>query len=308
MTRFKLFSFVLFVSFVVNSVFVAHAQIPARGFSILGGPVAHDGAAGGFFPLLIGCYASAAAPSDVSADADATRAWCLRNGALAVQPAFAGVLWSTGNGTAGTGTPRVTIASDNSAFGVNATLSAETTKVIGTVNIASGQGPNVAQDIKLAYAASANQTVTALDGLASSATWVAGWESGAIDNTTNLYDDYRVTAKLTVASSGLSAGEIRLYLVGMLDDSTWPDVFDGTQSAETITDTEIRDGIALRCAVTATDTTASRVYYLDCPSVARVFGGNLPAKFVIFIAQSTASALQSSGNQVTIKGRYRRAA
>lgn len=39
-----------------------------------------------------------------------------------------------GNGTTGTGSLRVTIASDNTAFAVNATLSAETTKVIGTVN------------------------------------------------------------------------------------------------------------------------------------------------------------------------------
>lgn len=39
-----------------------------------------------------------------------------------------------GNGTTGTGSQRVTIASDNTAFSVNATLSAETTKIIGTVN------------------------------------------------------------------------------------------------------------------------------------------------------------------------------
>lgn len=41
-----------------------------------------------------------------------------------------------GNGVTGTGSQRVTIASDNTAFAVNATLSAETTKVIGTVTIA----------------------------------------------------------------------------------------------------------------------------------------------------------------------------
>lgn len=39
-----------------------------------------------------------------------------------------------GNGVTGTGSQRVTIASDNTAFSVNSTLSAETTKVIGTVN------------------------------------------------------------------------------------------------------------------------------------------------------------------------------
>lgn len=41
----------------------------------------------------------------------------------------------TGNGTAGAGAQRVTIASDNTAFSVNATLSAETTKIIGRVGI-----------------------------------------------------------------------------------------------------------------------------------------------------------------------------
>ena len=45
---------------------------------------------------------------------------------------------ATGNGTASTGTLRVAIASNNTPFPVNATLSAETTKVIGTVN----QGTN----------------------------------------------------------------------------------------------------------------------------------------------------------------------
>jgi len=47
-----------------------------------------------------------------------------------------------GNGSTGTGSPRVTIASDNTPFSVNATLSAETTKVIGTVN--QGTSPWVA--------------------------------------------------------------------------------------------------------------------------------------------------------------------
>lgn len=47
-----------------------------------------------------------------------------------------------GNGITGTGSQRVTIASDNTAFSVNATLSAETTKVIGTVN--QGTSPWVA--------------------------------------------------------------------------------------------------------------------------------------------------------------------
>lgn len=161
-----------------------------------------------------------------------------------------------------------------------------------------------AGDVKRSYAASSNLTVTNLDGLAASSTHLAGWESGAIDNTSNLYLDYRVTAKITVESSGVTAGEIRLYLVGPLDDSNWPDVFDGTESAETVTDSEIRDAICLLGAMTVNDTTASRAYFLDCPSVAAVFGGNLPKKFVIFITQATGTTLETTGNQVTVTGSF----
>lgn len=160
-------------------------------------------------------------------------------------------------------------------------------------------------DIKIAYAASSNLTVTNLNGLPTSSTYVAGWESAAIDNTTNKYLDYRITAKIRVAAASLTAAQIRMYLVGPLDDSTWPDVFDGTESTETVTSAQIRDAICRLGAVTETDTTGSRDYYLDCPSVAAVFGGVVPKKFVIFIAHATGQNLAGSGNnQVTIRGAY----
>lgn len=159
-------------------------------------------------------------------------------------------------------------------------------------------------DIKSVYANSANEaTLTALNSLASSTTWVAGWESTAIDNTSNLFTDYRVTAKIT-AGTTLTAGELRMYLVAMLDDSTWPDVFDGTASAETVTNVQIRDAICRIASVVSTTTTNSVVYFLECPSVAAVFGGNLPKKFVIFITHSMVGALAASGNQVTTVGSY----
>lgn len=56
-----------------------------------------------------------------------------------------GVTPLMGNGVTGTGSQRVTIASDNTAFSVNATLSAETTKVIGTVN--QGTSPWVTSNV-----------------------------------------------------------------------------------------------------------------------------------------------------------------
>lgn len=90
------------------------------------GDAAHDAAAAGN-PLLIGAYASAAAPTDVSADADVTRLWALRSGAIANQPTFAGVLALAGNGASGTGVMRVTLANDST--GVLASIGSITTAV-----------------------------------------------------------------------------------------------------------------------------------------------------------------------------------
>lgn len=162
-----------------------------------------------------------------------------------------------------------------------------------------------AGDIKIAYGASTAITVTALNGgLADSATHVAGWESGAIDNSTNLYTDYIINAVLLTESTGVTAGECRMYAVAELDDSTWPAPFDGTESTETIGDTEERDQICRLLAMAQHDTSVSTNIYLMCPSVAAMFGGTLPRKFVIFITQNTGTTLETSGNAVYVKGVY----
>lgn len=56
------------------------------------GQVAHDAAAAAIDPVLVGGYASAAAPTNVSADGDAVQQWHLRNGAQCVNVTAAGAL------------------------------------------------------------------------------------------------------------------------------------------------------------------------------------------------------------------------
>ena len=82
------------------------------GGAVTGG-TSHDAAAAAVKPVLLGGYASAAAPANVSADGDAVDAWFLRNGAQAQQATFSGVLASTGSGVNGTGVQRVSIATDD---------------------------------------------------------------------------------------------------------------------------------------------------------------------------------------------------
>lgn len=65
--------------------------VDSAGRTNVAGQVAHDQQSNGN-PLSIGGVAFAAAPSDVSQDADAVRAWFLRNGAQAVNLTAAGAL------------------------------------------------------------------------------------------------------------------------------------------------------------------------------------------------------------------------
>ncbi len=59
---------------------------------LTGGGVAHDATATSVNPHLVGAYSSAAAPTDVTADGEATRLWCLRNGSLVMNLAAGGSL------------------------------------------------------------------------------------------------------------------------------------------------------------------------------------------------------------------------
>lgn len=161
----------------------------------------------------------------------------------------------------------------------------------------------------ITYRTSTAPTVTALNGgISSSATWVAGWTSGTIDNTTNKDVDILISGSLVAESSGLSAGEIRVYSYAMLDDSTWPDVFsagtEGTEGTATIHDTNILASNFRLLWATATDTTASQVYPFPKTSLAALYGGVCPAKSAIFVTQSTGTTLETSGNAIYLQGVY----
>lgn len=159
---------------------------------------------------------------------------------------------------------------------------------------------------KLTYAASAAVTFTSLASLGSSSTLVAGAESNAVDNTTNLYLDYEAAILVKANTSApTTGGTIEVWVIPLIDDTpAWPDVFDGTDSAETVTSRDILAACGRLGASVTNDATASRVYPLTIVSVAALFGGVCPAKFVFFVTQSTALALAASGSSATVKGVY----
>lgn len=159
---------------------------------------------------------------------------------------------------------------------------------------------------KIAYAAAA--TVfgsTDLDGLASSSTWVAGQESNVIDNSVNLYIDAYLTGRFKANNTAPTAGQIQVWVGALLNDTEYPDVFDGTGSAETVTSADIRNAALRLAQVIVTDTTSNRIYEFAPVSVASLFGGAMPRKWFVFVTHSMVQALNataSSGGQCWFTG------
>jgi len=154
--------------------------------------------------------------------------------------------------------------------------------------------------VKLAYGSSSALTIT-LASLATDANLLAGRESTAVDNTSNLYLDYLIGGKVTAGTSPTASKEIRVYAYASVDDTpTYPDVFDGTDSAETVTSSDIRDAGLRLIAVMSTSNTSDRTYWFGPVSLAAVFGGTIPKKFGIFVVHNTGVNLNATGGNHVI--------
>lgn len=155
-------------------------------------------------------------------------------------------------------------------------------------------------DIKLLYGTASDATIT-LASLASDTSLLAGVESNAIDNTSALNLDYLVSGKITTGTSPTTARAIEVWAVGSWDGTNWPDVFDGTGSAETVTSADIKASSCRLLGAMVTDATSNRSYFFGPVSVAAAFGGVVPPKFVIFVVHSTAVALNSTAGNHQIR-------
>lgn len=157
--------------------------------------------------------------------------------------------------------------------------------------------PNV--DIKIAYVASAAYAID-LSSLASSSSFTAGREGTAILNTSNLYLDFMSAGKITVGTTPTTLKSIRVYAYGSVNDTpVYPDVLDGTDSAETITNAEVLATMPLLAEMPVVSTTSNIEYWMFPKSIAGAFGGLVPKNHGLFVAHDTVAALNSTaGNHV----------
>jgi hypothetical protein len=155
-------------------------------------------------------------------------------------------------------------------------------------------------DLKLSYPAASDLTIT-LASLGSDTNLLTGRESATIDNSTNLYLDYLISGKITAGTSPTASRSIEVWAVGSWDGTNWPDVFDGTESAETITSADIKASVCRFVAAMATASTSDRTYHFGPVSLAAAFGGTLPPKFVLFVTHSTGVNLNSTAGNHQIR-------
>ena len=133
----------------------------------------------------------------------------------------------------------------------------------------------------------------AVASLASDTNLLAGIESSVIDNTTDGFEDIILSGKRTTGTSPTASRQIEVWAVAW-DSNAWPDVFDGTTGAETITSADIKNAICRAVAIMPTNNTSDRVYSYTGISAKQVFGGVLPSKFVLFTTHNTGVALNAT--------------
>jgi len=131
-----------------------------------------------------------------------------------------------------------------------------------------------------------------LDGLASSSTLLAGRESAVI---ANVYNDVLLSGRFKANNTAPTAGQISVFVGGIINDTpSYPDVFDGTSSAETVTSADIRNAILRPAATIITDATANRIYEFAPVNIPALFGGVAPSSYFVFVTHSMVQALNTT--------------
>lgn len=130
-----------------------------------------------------------------------------------------------------------------------------------------------------------------ISGLASSTGLLAGRESTAVDNTTDIAVDAMVGGKIVTATSAATttATQIQVWAIGSYDGTAFTAGATGTDAGFT-PDTGAKNLLRLFTAIP--NVTTSTVTYVWGPySVGQAFGGTMPKKWSLFVVQNTGQPL-----------------
>lgn len=136
---------------------------------------------------------------------------------------------------------------------------------------------------------------TDLDGLATSATLVAGWQSAII---TNAADTHILSGRFKANNTAPTAGKLEVWAIPVWDiggTATYPDVFGATSAAKTVTyrNVLIQSGQCIKTF--ETDATANRIYEFSGIDLESVFG-KCPRRYIVFPTHSMVQALNATAS------------
>lgn len=139
-----------------------------------------------------------------------------------------------------------------------------------------------------------------LSALGASSTFVAGRESTQVDNSSNQYMDALVLGRIIVGTTPTLPCQLNVYLWGAdVSLGTTPiDVLDGTDSAETLTNTTVLTNALVLARFMPILVNTSNITYDFAPfCVAPFFGGVLPKFWGLYVAHNMTAALKTdAGN------------
>lgn len=144
------------------------------------------------------------------------------------------------------------------------------------------------------YSAGSAAYTISPENIATSATFVAGVESSVYSNTSHLDEDVLVSGLWTSGTTPTANTTVQCWCVPPLSDDTagtrvWPDVFDGTANAETVTSAGVLATLGQIVGAMQVDSATSNRGYWSAPtSIAERFGWVLPPSHVLFVAHNTA--------------------
>lgn len=157
-------------------------------------------------------------------------------------------------------------------------------------------------DLLAKYPAASSTALTiSLASLASGAAGVytAGQESAAVDNRTTQDLDHLLSGKIRTGTSPTASRSINVYIYANISSSsgtpTYPDVLDGTDSAETFTSANVMMGAVKFLTSITIDATSDRDYFFGPISIAQFFGGTLPKWWGVYVAHDCGVALNGTG-------------
>lgn len=156
----------------------------------------------------------------------------------------------------------------------------------------------MAGDIKTKYPAS-NADTTALTitltGLATSSTLVAGRESTAVDNTTNVDEDHLVSGKITVGTSP-TGGRIEVWAYAPISNASGTPAYGKVTGSDAAVTFDSRNQLlsAMRLLwSTGVDTISDRTYFMP-PSSIRAAFGEVPSDWGIAVVHSSGVNLNAT--------------